>query len=87
MSTTFLLGKHNPEQFCHQQNIDLSTNTARKEQAARRARGGKGARGRFRTWSRCSAEQRDYTYMQNAFSVFMSNADGEGASMPEADVN
>ena len=87
MSTTFLLGKHNPEQFCHHQNIDLSTNTARKEQAARRARGGKGARGRFRTWSRCSAEQRDYTYMQNAFSVFMSNADGEGASMPEADVN
>ena len=80
MSTTFLLGKHNPEQFS-------DTQTARKEQAARRARGGKGARGRFRTWSRCSAEQRDYTYMQNAFSVFMSNADGEGASMPEADVN
>ena len=33
-------------------------------------------------------EQRDdYTYMQNGFNVFMSNADGEGASMPEADVN
>ena len=32
-------------------------------------------------------EQRDYTYMQNGFNVFMSNADGEGASMPEADVD
>ena len=32
-------------------------------------------------------EQRDYTYMQNGFNVFMSNADGEGASVPEADVN
>ena len=32
-------------------------------------------------------EQRDYTYMQNGFNVFMSNADGEGASEPEADVD
>ena len=32
-------------------------------------------------------EQRDYTYMQNGFNVFMSNADGEGASLPEADVD
>ena len=32
-------------------------------------------------------EERDYTYMQNGFNVFMSNADGEGASMPEADVD
>ena len=32
-------------------------------------------------------EQRDYTYMQSGFNVFMSNADGEGASMPEADVD
>ena len=29
----------------------------------------------------------DYTYMQNGFNVFMSNADGEGASLPEADVD
>ena len=29
-------------------------------------------------------EERDYTYMQNGFNAFMSNADGEGASMPEA---
>lgn len=26
-------------------------------------------------------------YMHNRFNVFMSNADGEGASMPEADVD
>ena len=26
-------------------------------------------------------------YMQNGFNVFMSNADGEGASVPEADVD
>ena len=32
-------------------------------------------------------EERDYTYMQNGFNVFMSNADGEGASVPEADVD
>ena len=48
---------------------------------------GQGRAGPFSDVEQCSAEQRDYTYMQNAFSVFMSNADGEGASMPEADVN
>ena len=54
---------------------------------ARRARGGKGARGPLADVEQVLEEQRDYAYMQNGFNVFMSNADGEGASMPEADVD
>ena len=35
----------------------------------------------------CLCTRAAKTYMQNGFNVFMSNADGEGASVPEADVD